>query len=161
MAALFCLKSSAYFGDPNPWGASRPLAALRGHHANERGHTTNDQSNVESHRRCGADRLGALTLPAPAEAGRYYYGHGHGGSGWGAGLLGFGIGAIVGSALAPREVYVEPTMTTSRLITAVPPPTGRRHGRRSGTPTALSATAASTPRTGYFTGYDGLPYFCQ
>ena len=49
--------------------------------------------------------LGALALPATAEAGRGYY-HGHGG--WGAGLVGFGVGAIVGSALAPREVYVGP-----------------------------------------------------
>ena len=53
--------------------------------------------------------LGTLALPATAEAGRGY-GHGHGGwgGGWGAGLVGFGVGAIVGSALAPREVYVAP-----------------------------------------------------
>ncbi len=40
----------------------------------------------------------ALSLPAPAEAGNAV----------GAGLIGFGVGAIVGSALTPRTVYVAP-----------------------------------------------------
>ena len=76
--------------------------------------------------------VAALTLPAPAEAGHgYYHGHGHGGWGWGAGLLGFGIGAIVGSALTPREVYVEPPPAGLRPAYYGPPPTGRRHGRPS------------------------------
>ena len=44
--------------------------------------------------------LAALISAAPAEAGR--------GSAVGAGLAGFGIGAILGSALSPREVYVVP-----------------------------------------------------
>ena len=86
----------------------------------------------------------ALTLSAPAEAGRGYYRHGYGG-GWGAGLLGFGIGAIVGSALTPREVYIEPDddyepPTDPPLMD---PATDRRPGRPSGTPTAPSATVAS------------------
>src|SRR5262249_54786692 len=42
----------------------------------------------------------ALTVPAPAEAGH--------GNDIGAGLLGFGIGAVVGSALTPSTVYVAP-----------------------------------------------------
>jgi hypothetical protein len=101
----------------------------------------------------------ALALPAPAEAGRYYYGHGHGGSGWGAGLIGFGIGAIVGSALAPREVYVVP-----------PPPPPAYYGPVSYGPPPWSPEWYSycssryrsfNPRTGYFMGYDGQPYFCQ
>jgi hypothetical protein len=41
-----------------------------------------------------------LSLTAPAQAGN--------GSAVGAGLAGFGIGAILGGALAPREVYVVP-----------------------------------------------------
>jgi len=46
--------------------------------------------------------IGAAMLLAtgPAEAGR--------GSAVGAGLLGFGVGAMVGSALTPRDVYVVP-----------------------------------------------------
>jgi hypothetical protein len=47
----------------------------------------------------GAIGLAALALSAPANAG---------GSDVGAGLLGFGIGAVVGSALAPQQVYVAP-----------------------------------------------------
>ena len=41
-----------------------------------------------------------LSLAAPAQAGN--------GAAVGAGLAGFGIGAILGGALAPREVYVVP-----------------------------------------------------
>jgi len=105
----------------------------------------------------------ALALPAPAEAGRgYYYGHGQGGWGWGAGLAGFGIGAIVGSALAPREVYV------------VPPP-GPAYPAYYG-PAAYGPPPWSpgwynycrsihgpyfNPNTGYFQGADGGWYFCR
>ena len=97
----------------------------------------------------------ALTLPAPAEAGHYH----HGGWGWGAGLVGFGIGTIVGSALAPREVYVAP-----------PPPEAVYYGPAAyGPPTwtpewytyCAQRYRSFNPRTGYFMGYDGLPYFCQ
>jgi hypothetical protein len=42
----------------------------------------------------------ALSLTAPAQAGN--------GSAVGAGLLGFGVGAILGSALAPQAVYIAP-----------------------------------------------------
>jgi hypothetical protein len=48
----------------------------------------------------GAIGTAALVLPAPAQAGN--------GAAGGAGLAGFGIGAIVGSALAPGAVYVAP-----------------------------------------------------
>lgn len=107
--------------------------------------------------------LGTLTLSAPAEAGRGY-GHGHGyggGNAWGAGLIGFGVGAIVGSALvAPREVYVVPP----------PPPEPTYYGPVSYGPPAWTPDwytycaqryRSFNSRTGYFVGYDGLPYFCQ
>ena len=104
----------------------------------------------------------ALTLPAPAEAGRYYYGHGHGGSGWGAGLLGFGIGAVVGSALAPREVYVEPGYDYDDYEPAGYAPA---YGPPPWTPEWYTYCAqryrSFNSHTGYFRGYDGLPYFCQ
>ena len=44
--------------------------------------------------------IASLSLAASAHAGN--------GSAVGAGLLGFGVGAIVGNALAPQTVYVAP-----------------------------------------------------
>jgi hypothetical protein len=103
----------------------------------------------------------ALSLPAPAEAGYYYYGHRHGGSGWGAGLLGFGIGAVVGSALAPRTVYVEPDYDYEPAYYGGP----AAYGPPPWTPEWYTYCAqryrSFNARTGYFRGYDGLPYFCQ
>ena len=93
----------------------------------------------------------ALALPALARAG-------HGDS-WGAGLVGFGIGAIIGSALAPREVYVVP-----------PPPPPAYYGPVSYGPPpwtpdwyayCASRYRSFDPGTGYFMGYDGFPHFCQ
>ena len=98
--------------------------------------------------------LGTLALPAPAEAG-----HGHGG-GWGAGLLGFGVGAIVGSALAPREVYVVPVYDYEPAYYGP-----AAYGPPPWTPEWYTYCAqryrSFNARTGYFRGYDGLPYFCQ
>ncbi len=54
--------------------------------------------------------IAALSLAAPAHAGN--------GSAVGAGLLGFGVGAIVGSALTPQTVYVAPPPP----VYYVPPP---------------------------------------
>ena len=65
--------------------------------------------------------VAALSLTAPAQAGN--------GSAVGAGLAGFGIGAILGGALAPREVYVVPP----------PPPPPVYYG-----PVALRAAAMDT-----------------
>ena len=104
----------------------------------------------------------ALTLSAPAEAGRGYYRHGYGG-GWGAGLLGFGIGAIVGSALTPREVYIEPDDDYEPAYG--PAAYGPGYGPPPWTPEWYTYCAqryrSFNARTGYFRGYDGLPYFCQ
>ena len=44
--------------------------------------------------------VAALSLTPPAQAGN--------GSAVGASIVGFGVGAIVGSALAPQTVYVAP-----------------------------------------------------
>ena len=54
--------------------------------------------------------IAALSLTGPARAG---------GSDVGAGILGFGIGAIVGSALTPQTVYVAPPPPP---VYYVPPP---------------------------------------
>jgi len=55
--------------------------------------------------------IAALSLTAPAHAGN--------GSALGAGLVGFGVGAILGSALTPQTVYVAPPPPP---VYYVPPP---------------------------------------
>src|SRR6188472_4114271 len=55
--------------------------------------------------------IASLSLTASAHAGN--------GSAVGAGLLGFGVGAVVGSALAPQTVYVAPPPP---VYYAPPPP---------------------------------------
>ncbi|HEY8276366.1 MAG TPA: BA14K family protein [Methyloceanibacter sp.] len=87
------------------------------------------------------------SLPAPAEAGNAL----------GAGLIGFGVGAIVGSALTPSVVYVAPPP---------PPPVyyGVGYGPPAWTPAWYSYCAARHPsfnaQTGYFYTYSGQPVFC-
>ena len=54
--------------------------------------------------------IATFSLTAPAHAGN--------GSAVGAGILGFGVGAIVGSAIAPQTVYVAPPPP----VYYVPPP---------------------------------------
>lgn len=114
--------------------------------------------------------LTALTAAVPAEAGkgyrgggRHYHHHYHrggGGNALGAGLLGFGIGAIVGSALTPREVYVAPP----------PPPrptyyTPAGYGPPPWTPDwytyCYSRYRTFDPNSGTFIGYDGYEHFCR
>ena len=55
--------------------------------------------------------MAAISLANPAHAGN--------GSAVGAGLLGFGVGALVGSAVAPQTVYVAPPPP---VYYAPPPP---------------------------------------
>jgi hypothetical protein len=97
-----------------------------------------------------AAALVALSV-GPAEAGH--------GSAVGAGLAGFGIGAIIGSALTPREVYVVPP----------PPPPPVYYGPVVYGPPAWSPAwydycgryPGFDPRTGYYVGPGGRPYFCR
>jgi hypothetical protein len=95
--------------------------------------------------------IGMLWMPAPAEAG-------HGG--WGAGLVGFGIGAIVGTALVAPRVYEAPP----------PPPPPAYYGPAAygpppWTPDWIAYCAqrhpSFNPNTGYFYTYSGQPIFCQ
>jgi hypothetical protein len=101
--------------------------------------------------------LGALTLPAPAQAGN--------GRAWGAGLVGFGIGAIVGSALAPREVYVAPPPDYYDDYDYAPAAYGPVYGPPPWTAEWYAYCAnryrSFNARTGTFMGYDGQPHFCQ
>jgi hypothetical protein len=96
--------------------------------------------------------LTALSLPGTAEAGRGWGGHGWGGHGyyggrgwggpgyWGAGLIGLGVGAAIGSALAG---YGPPAWSPEWYDYC-----GQRY-------------RSFNARTGYFMGYDGQPHFCQ
>ena len=97
--------------------------------------------------------VAALSLTAQAQAGN--------GSAVGAGLAGFGIGAILGGALAPREVYVAPPSPP-------PPPVYYgpvAYGPPPWTPGWYDYCARRypgfNPQTGYFVGPDGAPYFCR
>ena len=57
--------------------------------------------------------IALLFLSAPAWAG--------GGSAVGAGLVGLGVGALIGSALAPQTVYVAPPPPPPPVYYAPPP----------------------------------------
>jgi hypothetical protein len=116
----------------------------------------------------------AMTTVAPAEAGR---GHGKGGygKGWkggryvqnnyyvrrggnnwnafGAGLVGLGVGAVIGSALTPRTVYVAPP---ARPVGYRPEPwTEDWYAYCS------SRYRSFNPRSGTYLGYDGYEHFCR
>jgi hypothetical protein len=104
--------------------------------------------------------LGALSMPATAQADHYW------GGGWGAGLVGLGVGAVIGSALA-APVYVGPPYV------GPPPPVPYApaaygpgpYGPPAWTPEWYTYCTqryhSFNSHTGYFTGYDGQPYFCQ
>ena len=90
--------------------------------------------------------IAASMSSAPAKAG----------DALGAGLIGLGIGAIVGSVLTPREVYVAPPPAYYGPVAYGPP---------AWTPEWYSYCSyryrSFNPSTGYFVGYDGFPHFCQ
>ncbi len=111
----------------------------------------------------------ALSLPATAEAGHgwgghgpYWHGGGWGGPGyWGAGLIGLGVGAVIGSALA-GPAYVGPPPVG---YAPPPPAVAAGYGPPPWSPEWYDYCGqryrSFNARTGYFTGYDGLPHFCQ
>lgn len=95
--------------------------------------------------------IGMAFLPSAASAG----------DSLGAGLLGFGVGAIVGSALTPREVYVVPPP---------PPPPPAYYGPAGYGPPwtpgwyrycRRAYGPSFDPNTGYFQAADGGWYFCD
>jgi hypothetical protein len=76
--------------------------------------------------------IGMAISPTPVSAGR--------GNAVGAGLLGFGVGAIVGSALTPREVYVVPPPPPPRRCITVPRATVHNPGVQAGIAIAVIST---------------------
>ena len=105
----------------------------------------------EGRRHRQPDRSGDVARQRPAEAGR--------GSAVGAGLLGFGVGAMVGSALTPRDVYVVPPPS--------PPPAyygPASYGPPPWTPDWYAYCGrypSFNPHTGHFVAADGRAYFCR
>jgi hypothetical protein len=97
-----------------------------------------------------ASGIAAQSLAAPAKAGNGFV--------VGAGLAGFGIGAILGSAPAPREVYVvlPPPPIYCGPVPYGPPPL---------TPGWYDYCARRypgfSPQAGYSMGPDGQAYFCR
>src|SRR6478752_3224431 len=83
--------------------------------------------------------VAAISLSAPASAG-------HGNS-LGAGLLGFGIGAVVGSALTPQTVYVAPPPPPPPPGYYGPAPIDRRLGVPPGTAIAATFMAPTSTHT--------------
>jgi hypothetical protein len=100
---------------------------------------------------CIAGAVAMMALASPAQAGN--------GRAVGAGIVGFGVGALVGSALAPREVYVVPP----------PPPPAYYYGPVGYGPPAWTPAWYSycgrypgfNPNTGYYAGPGGAAYFCR
>jgi hypothetical protein len=102
--------------------------------------------------------IGVVVSVLPSQAA-----HAGDGKAVGAGLLGFGVGAIVGSTLAPREVYVAPPPP--------PPPPRAYYGPVSYGPPAWTPAwyqycrSIHGPdfdgRSGYFLAADGQWYFCR
>lgn len=97
--------------------------------------------------------IGMAIAPTTASAGN--------GNAVGAGLLGLGVGAIVGSALTPREVYVVPSPPPPAYYGPAAyygpqpwSPGWYRYCRRMYGP-------SFNPRTSYFQAADGGWYFCQ
>ena len=77
----------------------------------------------------------------------------------GAGLIGLGVGAAVGAALT-APAYVP----DRRLQDPMPPllaPMVLQPGHQRGIPYRRQRYRSFNPLTGYFTGYDGQPHFCQ
>src|ERR1043166_1049292 len=107
-----------------------------------------------------AAAIATVVGAAPAFAGDH-----HGGNSVGAGLLGFGIGAAVGSALTPSTVVVAPPPPPAY---APPPPAyaPAAYGPPPWSPGWYSYCRNLqgpnfNPNSGYFLAADGAWYFCQ
>lgn len=111
--------------------------------------------------------VGALALPDTAEAGRRH--HGHGGNAAAAAIIGLGVGAIIGGAIASDRYYYAPP--PPRVYYAPPPPPQPPYyGPVAYAPPPWtpdwyaycdSKYRSFDPRSGTFMGYDGLRHFCQ
>ena len=114
--------------------------------------------------------LTLLTLAAPAEAGRGrgygnhgghggHYRHGYrggGGNAVAAGIIGLGVGALIGSALTPRTVYVPPPPPRYAPVAYGPQPWSPDWYSY-----CYSRYRTFNPNSGTFVGYDGYEHFCR
>jgi hypothetical protein len=111
-----------------------------------------------------AAAITTLAVSAPALAG-------HDGEAVGAGLLGFGVGAVVGSALTPSTVVVAPPPPPAYTPPPPAPPPRAYYGPAAYGPPAWSPGwyrycrykygPDFDPQSGYFQGRDGEWYFCR
>lgn len=116
--------------------------------------------------------VGALSFTGAAEAGRrdrdrvivrnnHYYHDNHRGNGLAAGVIGFGAGAILGSALAapryysPAPVYVTPAPVYVAPVVVYEAWTPGWYSY------CGSRYRSFNQQTGYYTGYDGGYHFCR
>jgi hypothetical protein len=111
-----------------------------------------------------AAAIATIALAAPAFAGDGRHHGRHGGDSAGAGLLGFGIGAAVGSALTPSTVVVAPPPPPPY---APPPPAyPAAYAPPPWSPGWYSFCQSQygpnfNPNTGYYLAADGGWYFCR
>lgn len=101
--------------------------------------------------------MGAM-FPTAVQAGR--------GSAVGAGLVGFGAGALVGTALTPREVYVVPPPPPAYYGPGYMPHYGPGYVPQPWSPGWYSYCRglygpAFNPNTGYFRAANGGWHLCQ
>ena len=111
----------------------------------------------------------ALATAVPAEAGRghgkgwkgggryvqnnYYVRRGNSSNALAAGLIGLGVGAVLGSALTPKTVYVAPP---ARPVRYRPEPWTEDWYAY-----CHSRYRSFNPRSGTYLGYDGYEHFCR
>lgn len=112
----------------------------------------------------------AMAAVVPAEAGRghgkgwkggggryvqnnYYVRRGNSSNALAAGLIGLGVGAVLGSALTPKTVYVAPP---ARPVGYRPRPWTEDWFAY-----CHSRYRSFDPRSGTYLGYDGYEHFCR
>ncbi len=115
--------------------------------------------------------VGALSLAETAEAGRrdrvvrnnYYYQNNDRGNSLAAGVIGFGAGAILGSALAaPRYYSPAPVYVAPAPVYISPAPVVVYQAWTPGWYSYCGSRYRSfNQQTGYYLGYDGGYHFCR
>ena len=110
--------------------------------------------------------VGALTFAGSADAGHrrnHFVRHHHNGGNFAAGAIGFGIGALVGSALsAPRYYEPAPVYVAPAPVYVAPSPVVVYEAWTPGWYSYCGQRYRSFNRqTGYYLGYDGGYHFCR
>jgi len=105
--------------------------------------------------------IGAAPMVGTAEAGhRHHHRHHNHGDAAVAGIIGFGVGTLFGSALSAPRYYAPPPRAYYRPAPVIVhqglvPWTGEWYAY------CDAKYRSFNPRTGYFLGYDGEYHFCR